>query len=54
VTANQKVCKISEKCFYCDGYGVRPRKSKLESGHMLEEVTSDVEKDNNNTKFFKL
>jgi hypothetical protein len=31
VTVNQKVCKISEKCFYCDGYGARPRKTKLES-----------------------
>ena len=25
VIVDQKVCNISEKCFYCDGYGVRPR-----------------------------
>ena len=29
---DQKVCKISEKCFYCDGYGVRPKRSKGKGG----------------------
>jgi hypothetical protein len=31
VIVDQKVCNISEKCFYCDGYGVRPR-IKLRGG----------------------
>lgn len=29
---DQKVCKISEKCFYCDGYGARPKISKGRGG----------------------
>ena len=32
VIVDQKVCKISEKCFYCDGYGVRPKRSKEKGG----------------------
>jgi len=32
VIVDQKVCKISEKCFYCDGYGVRPKRSKGKGG----------------------
>jgi len=32
VIVDQKVCNISEKCFYCDGYGVRPKGCKRRGG----------------------
>ena len=32
VMVDQKVCNISEKCFYCDGYGVRPKRCKRRDG----------------------